>query len=85
MGPHTHDFDELLGFIGSDWDNPAELNAEVEFWLEDEKYILTKSCVIFIPKGLTHCPLKLLRCDRPVFHFGIVPEQKVTELARQEQ
>jgi hypothetical protein len=68
---HTHDFDELLAFIGSDWQNPTELYGEVEFWMEDEKYILTKSCVVFIPKGLRHCPLKLLKSDRPLLHFGV--------------
>jgi hypothetical protein len=79
---HTHDFDELLGFLGSDWENPESLNAEIEFWLEDEKYILTKSCVIFVPKGMSHCPLKMLTCKRPVFHFGVAPEQRVTKLTR---
>jgi hypothetical protein len=73
---HTHDFDEVLGFIGSDWNNPRELNGEVEFWLEDEKYILTKSSVIFIPKGMKHCPLKCLRADRPIIHFGTGPQRQ---------
>jgi hypothetical protein len=73
---HTHDFDEVLGFIGSDWNNPRELNGEVEFWLEDEKYILTKSSVIFIPKGIKHCPLKVLKADRPIIHFGTGPERQ---------
>jgi hypothetical protein len=80
---HSHDFDELLGFLGSDWQNPSNLNAEIEFWLEDERYILRKSCIIFIPKGLKHCPLKLLKCNRPLLHFGISPEKRVTKLTRQ--
>ena len=75
---HTHDFDEILGFIGSDWKNPRELNGEVEFWLEDEKYILTKSSVVFIPKGVKHCPLKVLRADQPIIHFGTGPSARYT-------
>jgi hypothetical protein len=75
---HSHDFDEVLGFIGSDWKNPGELNGEIELWLEDEKYILTKSCVVFIPKGLKHLPLSVLRVDRPILHFGMGPESKYT-------
>src|SRR4030042_4534432 len=39
---HSHDFDEILGFMGSRRENPKELNAEIEFWLGDERYILTK-------------------------------------------
>jgi hypothetical protein len=34
--PHTHDFEEVLGFIGADPQNPEELYGEVEFWMEDE-------------------------------------------------
>ncbi len=75
---HSHDFDEVLGFIGSDWENPHELNGEIELWLEDEKYILTKSCVVFIPKGLKHLPLRVLRVDRPIMHFSTGPESKYT-------
>jgi hypothetical protein len=75
---HSHDFNEILGFIGSDWNNPGELNGEIELWLGDEKYILTKSCVVFIPRGLKHLPLSLLRVDRPILHFSTAPESKYT-------
>ncbi len=68
---HSHDFDEVLGFIGSDWENKQELNGEIELWLEDEKYLLTKSCLVFIPKGLKHLPLRVLRVDRPILHFSM--------------
>ena len=69
---HKHDYDEVIGFFGSDPDNPNDLNAEVEFWLEDEKYILTKSTLLFLPKGLTHCPLRVLDVSQPIFHFTTV-------------
>ena len=69
---HKHDYDEVIAFFGSDPDRPNDLNAEIEFWLEDEKYILTKSTLLFIPKGLTHCPLRVLSVNKPIFHFTIV-------------
>ncbi len=68
---HTHDFDEVLAFYGSNPEDPFDLCGEVEIWLDDEKYILTKSCAVFIPAGLKHCPLIVRRADRPIFHFGI--------------
>lgn len=68
---HTHDFDEVVGFLGSNWQNPGDLGGEVEFWLEDEKYTLTKSCLIFIPKGLRHCPLTVKRVDRPILFLAV--------------
>ena len=70
---HTHDFDEILGFYGSDPQNPRDLGGEVELWMEDEKHIITKSALLFVPAGMKHCPLILKRVDRPIFHFTIVP------------
>ncbi len=72
---HTHDYNEVLGWIGTDWKNPHDLGGEIEFWMEDEKYILTKSCIIYIPKGVRHCPLKDLKVDRPFIHFGVITER----------
>jgi mannose-6-phosphate isomerase-like protein (cupin superfamily) len=68
---HAHDFDEVLGFFGSDPQNPHDLGGEVEFWLEDEKYILKNSCLIFVPKGLRHCPLRVVKVDRPIFFLAV--------------
>ena len=67
---HVHDTDEILGFFGSDPSNPHELGGEIEFWLEDEKFTITESCMIYIPKGIKHCPQILTRVDKPIFHFG---------------
>ena len=62
---HVHDFDEIIGFIGNDPQNVKDLGGEVEFWLEDEKYLLTQSCLIFAPAGLRHCPLRVTKVERP--------------------
>lgn len=73
---HVHDFDEVIGFLGSDYQNPSDLGGEVEFWLEDEKYLLTKSCLIYAPKGMRHCPLRVTRVDRPFMFlaFSMTPK-----------
>ena len=67
---HTHDCDEILGFAGSDPYNPRELGGEVDLWLEDEKYTINKTCFIFIPRGMKHCPLFFIRVDKPIFSYG---------------
>jgi hypothetical protein len=66
---HTHDFDEVLGFIGSSRENPRQINGEIEFWLEDEQYIIDYSCLIYVPRGMKHLPLIFRRIDSPVFFF----------------
>jgi hypothetical protein len=68
---HTHDFDEILGFMGSRRENPKDMDAEIEFWLGDEKYLITKSCLIFAPRNIPHCPLIFHRIDSPVLFFTV--------------
>jgi hypothetical protein len=75
-GAHYHDVPEIIGLLGSDPEHPNELYAEVEFWLEDEKFTLTKSTMIFVPANMKHCPLILHRVDRPILHFTTVTAGK---------
>jgi hypothetical protein len=73
--PHTHDYDEVIALIGTNNDDPYDLGAEVELWLDDEKHIITKTSLVFVPAGLKHCPLTFLRVDRPVFHYTTGPSK----------
>jgi quercetin dioxygenase-like cupin family protein len=69
---HSHDSSEIIGFFGNNHEDPYDLGGEVEFWFEDEKHTITRSSLIFVPGGITHCPLILKRVDRPIFHFSTV-------------
>jgi hypothetical protein len=80
---HTHDADEIIGFFGSNWQDPYNLGAEIEFWLEDEMHIITSSSLIFVPSGMKHCPLILRRVDRPIFHFSTVTSGTYNYIAGQ--
>lgn len=73
VGAHTHDFDEVLCFFGTDLQDPYKLNAEVEFWLGDEEHIIAQSAIVFIPKGLSHGPLVYRKVDKPMFIFSSGP------------
>jgi hypothetical protein len=70
---HSHDYDQVVGFFGTDFENPDDLCGEIEWWLGDEKYTITKSCLAFVPKGFVHDPLQVIRLDRPVFHVATGP------------
>jgi len=70
---HTHAFDEAITFLGTNREDPQDLCGEVELWLEDEKHIFTESCLVFVPKGMKHCPLIIRKVDRPIFHFTTGP------------
>lgn len=70
---HCHDdTDELIGFFGSDPSNPNDLGGEIEFSIGGEPHLLTKSSIIFVPAGVPHNPMRILRVDRPIFHFSVV-------------
>jgi len=82
---HSHPFDEAIAFIGTNPQDPYDLGGEVELWVDGRQNILNKSFIAFIPAGTTHCPLRILKIDRPIFHFtagmgrqynGATPEKK---------
>jgi mannose-6-phosphate isomerase-like protein (cupin superfamily) len=68
---HIHDFDEFLGFIGTKGQkDPRDLGGEMEVWLAGEKYLVTRSCLIYVPAGLKHCPIRFNRIDTPILFFS---------------
>ena len=68
---HVHPNDELVGFFGSDPEHPDDLGGIVEFTMEGETHRITKSCMVFVPGGVKHLPLKLVEVNKPIFHFSI--------------
>jgi mannose-6-phosphate isomerase-like protein (cupin superfamily) len=73
--PHIHPFDEVFTFFGTNFDDPHDLGGEVEFWLEDQKFVFSKSCLVYIPAGMKHNPLQFKRMDRRMFHFSLGSSQ----------
>jgi hypothetical protein len=69
VGEHVHDFDETVAYVGTNPDDPYDLCGEVELWIDGKQNILDRSFIAFIPAGIKHCPLKINRVDRPIFHF----------------
>ena len=74
---HSHDdSDEILMFFGTDPGRPHDLCGEVELWIAGEKHTLTESAMIFVPKGVKHCPLYARRVDKPIVMVSTMPAQK---------
>jgi len=65
--PHSHDFDEVLLFAGTNPKDPYDLGGEIELWIEDEQYIITKGCMVYIPKHTKHLPLIFRKIGKPVY------------------
>ena len=74
---HSHDdSDEILMFFGTDPERPHDLCGEIELWIAGEKYTLTESAMIFVPKGVKHCPLYAPRVDKPIVMVSTAPAQR---------
>jgi hypothetical protein len=65
--PHVHDDDEIIGYFGSNQKDPFDLGGEIELWIEDEPYNFTKSGLVFLPRGLRHCPWYIRKITTPIF------------------
>jgi len=76
---HEHPYTELLGFFGSNPEDPYDLGAVIEFALNGEMHRMTRTTILFIPSGMPHGPMRILEVDRPVFHFSVVMNAEYAE------
>jgi hypothetical protein len=70
---HSHDFHELLCFIGGNPENIDDLGAEISICLgdEEEEHIITSATIVSLPPGLKHCPLKVRKITKPFVFLEI--------------
>ncbi len=70
---HSHDFHELLCFIGGNPEDINDLGAEISICLgdEEEEHIINSATVVSIPPGLKHCPLKVKKITKPFVFLEI--------------
>jgi hypothetical protein len=80
--PHKHPYDEFLYFIGGDPTNVKDFGAEIEIALgeEWEKHTITTTSIVYIPKGLQHCPINVKRVDKPIFFGHIMLSSKYEKI-----
>jgi hypothetical protein len=69
--PHSHNFDEMIGIIGSNRKYPRIVGGDVTIALGNETHTINQSSLIYIPKGLVHCPLQFTNVKEPVLCFSI--------------
>jgi hypothetical protein len=69
---HTHDWDQLLCFIGGNSQDFFDFGAEIEFYLGDERFFINTTTLVWIPKGLVHGPLEFKKIHKPIMFNNIV-------------
>ena len=82
--PHKHDVDEVLVCLATNKEHDLGGVVEIAMGDEGEIHTITRSTAIFIPKGLTHCPLTYKSVDKnkPQIFIAMLlnPEYKSTVL-----
>jgi hypothetical protein len=68
---HTHDFDQLIFFLGGDPSNIGEFGAEVEMYLDNKKHTINYTSCVYIPAGLLHGPLDVKIINRPIMFIDV--------------
>jgi hypothetical protein len=71
---HHHDVDEYLFFLGAQLpDLTANFDAEIEIFLgpEYERHIITKPCILYIPRGFEHNPMDIKRVGKPLLFMPL--------------
>ncbi len=72
---HHHDVDEYLFFLGGQLpDLTANFDAEIEIFLgpEYERHIITRPCILYIPRGFEHNPMDIKRVGKPLLFMPLL-------------
>lgn len=72
--PHSHDFVEIIGLIGTNPMNCREFDAEIEWCLgeEKEKHIINVPTVVSMAKGLLHGPIEITKINKPFIFLEVM-------------
>ncbi len=69
--PHTHKFSQVIGLVGGTPEDPHDLGGEITLWLDGNKEVITRSCLIFIPAGVVHGHFLVSKVERPIFFVDV--------------
>lgn len=72
--PHAHDVDELFFIYSSNPRNLHEFDAEIEIYFgeEGEKNTVDTTSVVYVPKGLVHCPVVIRKVNKPFMWMHVL-------------
>jgi hypothetical protein len=68
---HTHDFDQVIFFLGGDPANIGEFGAEVEMYLDGKQHIIDYTSCVHVPAGLSHGPLDIKKVEKPIMFIDV--------------
>ena len=65
----SHDSDELHMFVGGDPKEQEDLNAELDFQIENDHLVFSETSFVFVPKGCAHNLKAVKGLTKPILHY----------------
>ena len=65
---------ERVAMIGTDPDNPWDLGGEIEFVIGNEKHVIDRPCIVYVPKMMKHGQVWFRKVDRPIIQAHVLFE-----------
>jgi len=62
--------------MGTDMNDPHDLGGEIDFWIEDDHFIIDKSCMVYVPAGMKRGPCGLSKLTHLIIFFQAANETK---------
>ena len=70
---HVHDYEEIVIHFGTDYKNPEDLGAEIDFYVGGEPVRLDRTSAVYVRRGVPHGPLVWKKYSMPHFEMAIMP------------
>ena len=68
---HSHQWEEMIGIVGSDRENLKVLGGDISITMDGDKYDLKQSSLVYVPGGVKHCPIEFNNIETPVLCFTV--------------
>jgi hypothetical protein len=68
---HSHDFDQILFFLGGDPRNVEDFDAEIDLFLGGKHELINYAACVHVSAGMAHCPLIVKKVNNPFVFMDV--------------
>ncbi|HTY82453.1 MAG TPA: hypothetical protein VMB24_06685 [Dehalococcoidales bacterium] len=64
---------QVIGFVGLNPEDPHDLTGELTVWIDGEKQVINRSCLIFVPARMKFGPVQINTLKGQFFYASVAP------------
>jgi hypothetical protein len=68
---HSHNFDQILFFLGGDPRKTTDFDAEIEVFLDDKFELIDRASFVRVPASVMHGPLIVKKVNKPFIFVDV--------------